>query len=84
MSRQSKYPMISVDEAIVMVLEKAERGSEVVLALSKAYGHVVSQDFISSNPFPAFPASIMDGYALCGPIKPGIYRVVSRIHAGED
>ena len=36
------------------------------------------------DPFPAFPASIMDGYAVRGPLEPGVYSVMKRIHAGDD
>jgi gephyrin len=51
--------------------------------LADAFGHIVGQDLHSIDPFPAFPASIMDGYAVIGPIEAGVYEVIDRVHAGD-
>jgi len=56
-----------------------------MVPLMECVGHRVSEEIRAVDPFPPFPASMMDGYAVCAPIEAGVYEVLaSRIHAGDD
>jgi gephyrin len=77
--------MIEVDEAIKIVLTEIKKSPIIssILSLEEAKGHVISTDILCEKPFPEFPTSIMDGYAVFAPLSPGIYRVQSHIFAGD-
>ena len=66
----STWPMVLVDDAMNVALEKATavfestKTSRVdVIDINNAVGRVLAQDVVASSPHPAFVASIMDGYA---------------------
>mmetsp|Transcript_6046 Transcript_6046/g.6185 ORF Transcript_6046/g.6185 Transcript_6046/m.6185 type:complete len:648 (-) Transcript_6046:218-2161(-) len=82
-ARRSKYPMISVEDAIVHVLKNSSALSLIEVPLMETCGRVVAIDVTAQDPFPAFRASIMDGYAVGADLEPGIYPVQQRIHAGD-
>lgn len=82
--RASKYTMISVEKAIEIVLQQAPELAIVSKNIEECNGLVIAEDITAMDPFPAFPASIMDGYAVRGPLEPGVYPVMKRIHAGDD
>ena len=72
--RQSKYPMISVEDAIIHVLQAIDVAAtriETEVPLMQACGRIVASDIKAADPFPSFRASIMDGYAVCGVLQPG-------------
>ena len=81
--RRSRYPMINVEDAIVHVLQNTVALPLESVPLMNACGRVVAVDVAARDPFPSFRASIMDGYAVCGNLEPGIYPVQQRIHAGD-
>ena len=83
-SRASKFPMISVSEALEKVLTAANKLPPQQLDISEALGYVCAENIYALENFPAFPCSIMDGYAVQAPQKPGVYKVVSRVHAGDQ
>lgn len=86
-SRQSKFPMIEVDDAIKLILEISTTCQSTNLiditriAESNCY---LAEDLYSIEDFPSFPASIMDGYAVHAPIESGIFEIEHHIHAGTN
>ena len=81
--RKSKYPMISVEDAVRIVLEHSKNLDVVQVSLMECCGRIVAEDISANDPFPSFRASIMDGYAVFGPLEPGVYPVLERIFAGD-
>ena len=82
-SRRSKYPMISVEEAIIHVLQNSSPLPFENVSIMEACGRIVGEDIKANDPFPSFRASMMDGYAVLGDLEPGVYPVQRRIHAGD-
>jgi gephyrin len=82
-SRRSKYPMISVEEAIIHVLQNSSPLPFENVSMTEACGRIVGEDIKANDPFPSFRASMMDGYAVLGDLEPGVYPVQRRIHAGD-
>lgn len=76
--------MISVDEGILKVLQNCNVLQIEKVSLMDCCSRVAAQEIRAIDPFPAFPASIMDGYAVCGPLKEGIYPLQGRILAGSE
>eukprot|EP01087_Luapelamoeba_hula_P013981 TRINITY_DN4037_c0_g1_i1.p1 TRINITY_DN4037_c0_g1~~TRINITY_DN4037_c0_g1_i1.p1 ORF type:complete len:473 (-),score=58.19 TRINITY_DN4037_c0_g1_i1:17-1435(-) len=88
MRRVSPYPMLPVPEALAMVLSHAKEcittGRRV--PLSEATGCVIEEDVIAKEPLPPFPASTMDGYAVCAEdfSKSGVeLNVIGEVMAGR-
>lgn len=76
---------ISVEEAIRKVLTNIDPLSCCRSPLSSALlGKTLAEDVMARESFPPFAASIMDGYAVVGPIQPGSYKIMERIHAGSS
>jgi gephyrin len=73
---------ISVEDAILSVLQNVVPLSINSIPVTKSLGLTLSEDIVASASFPAFPASIMDGYAVRAPLTPGIYEIQETIHAG--
>lgn len=74
---------ISVEEAIKRVLLNTHVLSTEALPLTPALlGRTSAADVAAKENFPPFAASIMDGYAVVGPLQPGVYQIVESIHAG--
>lgn len=74
--------MIEVDEAIKIILMTAERLCSTHSNISESCGKVIAEDIRATDPFPAFPTSIMDGYAVYAPLAPGRYEIQNRVLAG--
>jgi gephyrin len=75
---------ISVEEAIKRVLHVSTCLSIETLTIGcDLLGRTLAESLTASSPFPAFPASIMDGYAVKAPLEPGIYRIVDSVFAGD-
>jgi gephyrin len=68
--RSSPYPMLSVADAVSMILEHAPSPNPTNLPLSPALvGHVIASDVHATEAVPAYRASIVDGYAIIVPAK---------------
>lgn len=68
--RSSPYPMLSVSEAISIILDKTPSPKGTSLTLSPALvGHVIASDIYALEAVPAYRASIVDGYAIIAPTK---------------
>ncbi|MBI3943389.1 MAG: molybdopterin molybdotransferase MoeA [Chloroflexi bacterium] len=61
---ESKYPMISVAEALEIILSRTEMLAPVALPFQQALGRVLAEDVVARQPFPPFAASAKDGYAV--------------------
>lgn len=68
--RSSPYPMLSVSEAVSIILERTPAAVPTSLPLSPALAdHVVASDIHALEAVPAYRASIVDGYAIMVPDK---------------
>jgi molybdopterin molybdotransferase len=75
--------LLTIDEALALVLERVEAlGSEEV-ELETAAGRVLASPSRAVVDLPSFPASAMDGFALRAADAPGTFPVVSRVAAGR-
>ncbi|MCD7472866.1 calnexin Cnx1 [Datura stramonium] len=76
--------MISVEEALEIVLNVAQRLSPVTLPIQEVLGKVLAEDITAPDPLPPYPASIKDGYAVVAADGPGEYPVITESRAGND
>lgn len=67
--------MISIEEALNIVLENTPEGLPIQMKLADALGYVLAEDVMAQYPSPAFDNSAMDGYALD-------HRLTSRLREG--
>jgi len=74
--------LISIDEALRLVLERVERLPAETVDLEGALGRVLVEDAKSSVDLPPFDSSAMDGFALRSAETPGRLPVGHRIPAG--
>ncbi|PON25580.1 gephyrin [Trichoderma gamsii] len=66
--RESPYPMLSVNDALALVLEHSpEPHTELVKVDEHIVGMVLADDIKAKENVPAFRASIVDGYAVVVP-----------------
>ncbi|CAH1436199.1 unnamed protein product [Lactuca virosa] len=76
--------MISVDEALGIVLDVSKRLPPVTVPIHDALGKVLAQDIRAPDPLPPYPASIKDGYAVIAADGPGEYPIITESRAGND
>ena len=84
-SRESPYPMLSVDDALAIIAEHTPKPRVVRRKVDEAIvGSVLAESVRARENVPAFRASIVDGYAVVVPkdgnIK-GVFPVTSISHA---
>lgn len=84
--RSSPYPMLTVKEALHIVLERSPPPNIIAANVGvNLIGSVLAKDIRAEEPVPAYRASIVDGYALYvpedGPSPMGILHVASISHA---
>jgi hypothetical protein len=84
MVRKSNYPMLSVAEALELTLKNTPRTKIVKVDLSDICGKVAAENVKANQPYPTFPASIMDGYCALAPFTSGNYAIQKRLHAGNQ
>uniref|UniRef100_A0A5S6R129 molybdopterin adenylyltransferase n=1 Tax=Trichuris muris TaxID=70415 RepID=A0A5S6R129_TRIMR len=65
-SRQSRYPMLPVEDALKIVFEELKTCSRqsTLLPVDLATNYVLTDPICSPKNLPAFPASVKDGYAV--------------------
>ncbi|MEJ2557470.1 MAG: molybdopterin molybdenumtransferase MoeA, partial [Anaerolineae bacterium] len=61
---ESPYPMISVEEAIDIVLQEVRPLTPVRVPFTDALGLVLAEDVHAAEPMPPFRAAAVDGYAV--------------------
>ena len=87
--RASKYPMIPLPQAFEKLLAVAQKRSGPRIEhlsvdnIEAWAGRVLAEDIVAHAPFPAFPASMKDGYAVVSSDGPGIYPVAADVVAGD-
>ncbi len=84
--RSSPYQMLSIEEALRLVLEKTPSPNSIIVAVGgPLVGSVLAEDVQAEEAVPAYRASIVDGYAVSvpddGPSPNGTLQVVSVSHA---
>ena len=84
--RESPYPMLSVDEAVSLIIGKSPLPRSVTAPVNGSLvGHILAEDVKASEDVPAYRASIVDGYAVIvakdGPSTKGVFPVAAVSHA---
>src|SRR5215471_2804596 len=74
--------LISIDEALRLVLGRVERLPAESVPLDGALGRVLADDAATTVDLPPFDSSAMDGFALRSADTPGRLPVVHRVPAG--
>lgn len=80
---ESPYAMISVAEALEIVLAQAVPLPAQQVALADAQGLILAEPVYAKEPLPPFPASTKDGYAVIAADGPGDYPVIGEATAGR-
>ena len=62
--RASTYPLVEVDEAAALVLDRTPVLGIERVALAHCIGRVLAEDLVAPAALPVFPSSAVDGYAL--------------------
>jgi molybdopterin molybdotransferase len=76
-------PLLTVAEALALVLARAEPLPAERVELEQAAGRILAEQVVSPVDLPPFPSSSMDGYAVRAADLPGVLRVVGRVAAGR-
>ncbi|KDN48076.1 hypothetical protein RSAG8_03092, partial [Rhizoctonia solani AG-8 WAC10335] len=85
-NRVSPYRLVSMDEAMRLVLEVSKPLEPVTLdplepvtldVNSRLAGHVLSEDVTAPHALPATPTTNVDGYAVQVPYKKGTFKVLT-------
>ena len=75
--------LLTFEEALACVLERAEPLASEAVPLSEAGGRVLAEGAAARVDLPPFPSSAMDGFAVRAEDTPGELPVVARIAAGR-
>ncbi|RUS89088.1 hypothetical protein EGW08_003151, partial [Elysia chlorotica] len=81
--RESPYPMVTVDEAVAIVMEKTPILDTETVNLKDALGRYLAGPVHAAEPLPPFPASIKDGYAVRAEDGAGTRVVLGDSSAGD-
>lgn len=81
--RHSPYPLIPMDEAISMIMANSQCLPQKIITLEESLGFILASDVFAKEPFPPFPASVKDGYAVLASDGPGERFVLGPVTAGE-
>ncbi|CAE6443693.1 unnamed protein product [Rhizoctonia solani] len=77
-NRVSPYRLVSMDEAIKLVLQVSEPLEPVALDVNpRLAGHVLFEDVTATHALPATPTTNVDGYAVHAPYKKGTFKVLT-------
>ncbi len=83
--------MISVDEALKIVLDSVNSLESETVETKDSYGRVLAEDVYSDCDIPAFDYSAMDGYALrysdtkgASPASPRSLKIIGELKAGGE
>jgi molybdenum cofactor synthesis domain-containing protein len=79
---ESPYPMLSVEEALRIVLEHTPVLAPVRVPLRRALGRVLAEPLQAAEPMPPFPAAGKDGYAVVADDASTVRRVIGEQYAG--
>ncbi len=76
-------PLLSIEEALALVLERAAPLEAELVPIEQAARRVLAEDVQSLVDLPPFRSSAMDGFAVRAEETPGQLPVVARIPAGH-
>ncbi|KAG8691717.1 hypothetical protein FRC11_012001 [Ceratobasidium sp. 423] len=77
-NRVSPYRLVSMDEAMKLVLQVSEPLEPVTLDVnSRLAGHILSEDVTAPHELPTTPTTNVDGYAVHVPYKKGTFKVLT-------
>ena len=63
--RESPYPILTVDEALKLILEHSPQAQPIQKAVDESLiGYVLAEDVKANEAVPSYQASIVDGYAI--------------------
>ncbi len=79
---ESSYPMISVEEAVQIILREVHPLAPVRVSFADALGLVLAEDIYADEPLPPFRAASVDGYAVIAADPAPVRRVVGEQAAG--
>ncbi|CAF0923256.1 unnamed protein product [Adineta steineri] len=85
--RQSPYPMISVDDAMKIIFEQANKMPIIDKPLTECLNYISIEEVVAKEPFPPFRASVKDGYAVhlySDQSHEQIYEIIGRSDAGGE
>lgn len=80
--RKSPYPMISMTEATELVLKESSSMQRIWKDARGCYSHILAENVIANEPYPPFPASIKDGYAVLADDMSEIREVIGTVTPG--
>ena len=81
--RASTYPMVSIEDALAVVLEHSSVLGTEIVSLGDSFGRVLAETPIASDDMPPFLASSVDGYAVIAGDGLLPRRVLAEIIAGN-
>lgn len=81
--RHSPFPLVPMDEALSMIMNNSQCLPKMVITLEDSLGFILASDVFAKEPFPPFPASVKDGYAVLASDGPGERVVLGPVTAGE-
>lgn len=81
--RHSRYLLVPMDEALSMIMANSQCLPQKIITLEDSLGYVLASDVFAKEPFPPFPASVKDGYAVLASDGPGERLVLGPVTAGE-
>ncbi|HEY8952057.1 MAG TPA: molybdopterin molybdenumtransferase MoeA, partial [Candidatus Dormibacteraeota bacterium] len=81
--RASTYPLVEVDEAAALVLDRTPVLGIERVALAHCIGRVLAEDLVAPASLPLFPSSAVDGYAVRAADAGKPLRVIGESAAGR-
>ena len=81
--RASAYPLVEVDEAAALVLDRIPLLGIERVALAHCIGRVLAEDLVAPASLPLFPSSAVDGYAVRSADAGKALRVLGESAAGR-
>lgn len=81
--RASAYPLVEVDDAAALVLERTPVLGIERVAIGECAGRVLAADLVAAASLPAFPSSAVDGFAVRAADAGKTLRVLGESAAGR-
>jgi molybdopterin molybdotransferase len=75
--------LLTIEEALARILERAQPLSPEPVALAEAAGRVLLEPALARVDLPPFPSSAMDGFAVRAEDTPGTLEIAFRVAAGS-
>ncbi|XP_054707611.1 gephyrin-like [Uloborus diversus] len=82
--RKSLYEMISVDKAVEIILHESVPLHTVHKSVTDCFSFVIAEDVIAEEPYPPFPASVKDGYAVLASDNSRFRNVLAGVTTGIE